>query len=229
MQYTQLGDTGLRVSVAGLGCGGFSRLGLARGASTAEAASLVRQALDEGVNFIDTAAAYGTEEVVGAALRGRDRDEVVISTKAGIAMNGELRSAVEGVASLDASLKALGTDRVEVFHLHGVAPGHLAPARERIVPALLDEQQAGKFRFLGITEVPPRDPAHATLGEAVDDPRFQVMMVAHHMLHQGAATELLPRARSRGMGVLGMFAVRVIFSQKQRLQQAIDTLVTAGE
>ena len=69
MLYTTLGKTGLRVSVAGLGCGGFSRLGLAAGKSEDEAADLVREAVDLGVNFIDTAPAYGTEGVVGKALK----------------------------------------------------------------------------------------------------------------------------------------------------------------
>jgi len=71
MHYTELGATGVRVSVAGLGCGGFSRLGLARGGGEADAIAVVHEALDLGVNLLDTAAAYGTEAVVGRAfLRG---------------------------------------------------------------------------------------------------------------------------------------------------------------
>ena len=61
MEYTTLGRTGLRVSVAGLGCGGFSRLGLGTGKSEADAIGIIRAALDLGVNLFDTAAAYGTE------------------------------------------------------------------------------------------------------------------------------------------------------------------------
>ncbi len=229
MQYTRLGRTGLPVSVAGLGCGGFSRLGLSRGASRAQASALVGRALDAGVNFIDTAAAYGTEDVVGAALRSRRRDRVVISTKAGIFRSGEPVDAAQVVASLDASLRALGTDYVDVFHLHGVAPQQLAHAREHIVPALQRERAAGKLRHIGITEVPPRDPAHTMLASALDDERFDVVMVAFHMLHQNAASTVLPRARSLGVGTLGMFAVRVIFSAPQRLQQAMDALIAEGE
>jgi aryl-alcohol dehydrogenase-like predicted oxidoreductase len=69
MEYTTLGKTGLRVSVAGLGCGGFSRLGLSVGKTEDEAVLLVRQAVDMGVNFIDTAPIYGTEVIVGRALK----------------------------------------------------------------------------------------------------------------------------------------------------------------
>src|SRR6266702_2783834 len=101
MEYTALGKTGLRVSVAGLGCGGFSRLGL-----------------DLGVNLFDTAAAYDTEWVLGKALRSVPRERVVICSKAsfGIGSAGPERA----VASLDRSLKELGTDYIDVYQLHGV-------------------------------------------------------------------------------------------------------------
>src|SRR5262249_49341052 len=81
MHYTTLGSTGLKVSVAGLGCGGNSRIGLGTGLSEAQSVALVREALDLGVNFLDTAASYGTEQVIGKAIRGRPRAAVVISTK----------------------------------------------------------------------------------------------------------------------------------------------------
>ena len=76
MEYVGLGRTGLRVSVAGLGCGGFSRLGLGRGKSEAEAVALIHQALDLGVNLFDTAAAYGTEAVLGKALEAVRRERL---------------------------------------------------------------------------------------------------------------------------------------------------------
>ena len=82
MDYRPLGKTGLTVSVAGLGCGGNSRLGLGRGSSFDDCVSVVRTAVDLGVTFLDTAEAYGTEEIVGAAARSYDRDRLVISTKA---------------------------------------------------------------------------------------------------------------------------------------------------
>ena len=82
MEYTMLGNTGLRVGVAGLGCGGFSQLGLAQGKSEADAIAIIRQALELGVNLFDTAAAYGTEEVLGKAIKSARREDVVICTKA---------------------------------------------------------------------------------------------------------------------------------------------------
>ncbi len=119
MQYTTLGRTGLRVSVAGLGTGGFSRLGLKAGKSEDEAARLIHEAVGLGINFIDTAASYGTEGVVGRALKTIPRDQVVIATKAQFRGN-PWAPPEKVVAALDNSLRLMGTDYVDVFNLHGV-------------------------------------------------------------------------------------------------------------
>src|SRR5262245_39104066 len=110
MQYTTLGRTGLRVSVAGLGTGGFSRLGLKSGKSEDESARLIHQAMDLGINFIDTAANYGTEGVVGKALKSIQRDKVVVATKTQI-RGGQ--GAAHVTASIDNSLRAMGTDYID--------------------------------------------------------------------------------------------------------------------
>ena len=121
MHHTTLGRTGLRVSVAGLGTGGFSRLGLKTGKSEEESARLIHEAMALGINFIDTAPTYGTEGVVGRALRSIPRREVVIATKAPV-WRGEWFTPARVVASLDNSLREMGTDYVDVFNLHGVEP-----------------------------------------------------------------------------------------------------------
>src|SRR4051812_30461472 len=137
MHYTTLGRTGLKVSVAGLGCGGFSRLGLGTGHSAEHAIGIVRQALDLGVNLIDTAAVYGTEDVVGAALRGVPRDSVVVCTKASKPAGDPAFSVDKVVESLDASLKRLRLDHVDVFQLHAVPPAAYDHVRNTVAPALL--------------------------------------------------------------------------------------------
>jgi len=119
MELTMLGRTGLDVSVAGLGCGGHSRLGLTNGASEDDAIAVVHRALDLGINLIDTARIYGTEEVVGRALAGRS-DEVILSTKAMPDVNGELLGAEQLRGSVEKSLGRLRTDHVDLFFLHGV-------------------------------------------------------------------------------------------------------------
>ena len=140
MEYIGLGRTGLRVSVAGLGCGGFSQLGLGRGKSEAEAVALIHRALDLGVNLFDTAAAYGTEAVLGKALAAVRREEVVIATKAPFNVSNPNSSAASAVTSLDNSLRQLATDYIDVYQLHGVAPAAYDHARNVIAPALLKEK-----------------------------------------------------------------------------------------
>src|SRR5437867_4265116 len=122
MDYTTLGRTGLKVSVAGLGCGGFSQLGLGTGKSEGHAGGVVRAALDHGVNLFDTAASYATEQVLGKALRGVPRDSVVVCTKAPFSVSHPNSTAESAVQSLERSLQALGTDYIDVYQLHGIAP-----------------------------------------------------------------------------------------------------------
>lgn len=226
MQYTTLGRTGLKVSVAGLGCGGNSRIGLGAGLSTAQSVALVREALDLGVNLIDTAENYGTEAIVGDAIKGRPRDEIIISTKS---VMGE-KSAADMVASLEASLQRLGTDYVDVFHVHALPPAAYDRAVAEIVPALLREKEKGKLRHLAVSETSPRDPTHAMLERAVvEEPAFEVIMLAFHMMNQNARPVVLRNAIDKGIGTLCMFAVRNIFSRPGLLQTTIADLAAKGD
>jgi len=228
MQYTTLGRSGLRVSVAGFGCGGNSRLGLDRGLSEAESVALVRRAIEIGVNFFDTAEIYGTEALVGKGIRGEPRDAVVLSTKARIVVDGRRLSAAEVVASLEASLERLGTDHVDVFHLHGVPPQHYPYALEVLAPALLEQKRAGKIRHLAITETAARDFGHEMLHRAVEDGMWEVVMLAYHMLDQNARPRLFPATQAAGIGTLLMFVVRNIFSRPGYLNDTVDALIAEG-
>ena len=228
MDYTVLGRTGLRVGIAGLGCGGFSQLGLGTGGSKAGAIALIHAALDQGVNLFDTAAAYGTEPVLGEALKSVARDRVVICTKAPFAISRPNASAAEAVAALDQSLRRLGTDCIDVYQLHGIAPAAYDHAREVLAPALLREKEKGKFRFLGISETAPHDPGHKMLQRAAPDGLWDVAMVGFHMLHQNARELVFPLARAHRVGTLLMFAVRNIFSQPGRLAATMRDLAAAG-
>ena len=228
MEYTTLGRTGLKVSVAGLGCGGFSQLGLGTGKDEAHAIGIIRAALDLGVNLFDTAAAYGTEFVLGRALRGVPREKIVICTKAPFGVSNPNSTPETAVASLDRSLTELGTDYIDVYQLHGVAPSAYDHAVRVIAPALLREQEKGKFRHLGITETAPGDPDHAMVQRACHDGVWDVAMIAFHMLHQNAREFAFPLTRQYGVGTLLMFAVRNIFSQPGRLQATLRELAADG-
>ena len=169
MEYVTLGRSGLRVSVAGLGCGGFSQLGLAQGKTDDDAIAIIRQAVDLGINLFDTAAAYGTEAVLGRAIKSVRRGEVVITTKAPFSSSNP-HSTPEGiVASLDRSLRQLDTSFVDVYQLHGVPPNAYDHALNELVPVLLREKEKGKLRYLGITETAPHDPEQQTLHRAAQD------------------------------------------------------------
>ena len=211
----------------GLGCGGHSRLGMARGASAEEASRIVREAVDLGVNLIDTAEAYGTEEVVGLGIRGLPRESVVLSTKIGLDSNpdrpADLRERLEGC------LRRLGTEYVDVLHLHGVLPEAYPHARDVLHPEMLRLKAEGKIRHVGITEQFIPDPGHRMLSQAVQDGLWEVVMVGFSLLNPSARHRVLPITQARGVGTLGMFAVRRALSDPQALKDLVAGLIETGK
>jgi aryl-alcohol dehydrogenase-like predicted oxidoreductase len=222
VDYRPLGKTGLTVSVAGLGCGGNSRLGLGRGASAAECVSVVRTAIDLGVNFLDTAEAYGTEAIVGDAVRHYDRDKLVISTKS-IMRAGDGADTVK--QRVEAALKRLGLDHVDIFHFHAVDPSTYEHHRDVLAPALVKLKEQGKVRHVGITETGPRDPEQKMLGRAIQEGPWEVIMLAYSLMNQGARRHVFPITRQRGIGTLLMFVVRNIFSNAAYRRDVFARLV----
>src|SRR5438105_14814430 len=228
MHYTTLGRTGLHVSVAGLGTGGFSRLSLRAGKSEHEAARLIEEAFGLGSNVIDTAPSYGTEGVVGRALKSVPRQQVLIATKAPIHRGEEWWPPERVVESLDNSLRAMGTDYVDVFNLHGVEAHEYDHARNIIAPALLEQKAKGKIRHIGLTENPINDFTNAMLTRALRDDMWEAVMVGFHMLHQGARNTVFPLTREKGIGTLLMFAVRSIFADPPRVARELRELAAKG-
>ena len=226
MEYKPLGKTGLTVSVAGLGCGGNSRLGRGRGASFDESVAIVRTAIDLGVNFLDTAEAYGTEEIVGAAVRQHDRDSLVISTKALFRTGDD--TAVSVTRRVEAGLKRLGLDHVDIFHFHAVSPAAYGRHRDVLAPALLKLKEQGKVRHIGITETGPNDPEQKMLAEAIHEEPWDVVMLAYSLMNQGARRAIFPVTQRRGVGTLLMFVVRNIFSNAAYRRAVFAKLVEQG-
>jgi L-galactose dehydrogenase len=225
MEYSTLGRTGLEVSVAGLGCGGPSRLGMrndARGEKNAVA--LVRQALDLGVNFLDTAESYGTEAVVGKAIAGAARDRFIISTKK--ALPYAHHSDIEGEVKrgLEQSLRLLGTDYIDVYHLHGVEPKDYDFARKRLMPVMRRLREQGKIRFIGVTEGFVQDPSHQMLQQSLREDLWDVVMVGFNLLNPSARGNVFPMTQAKRVGVLNMFAVRRALSQPDRLKEILTDL-----
>jgi aryl-alcohol dehydrogenase-like predicted oxidoreductase len=228
MDYITLGRTGLRVSVLGLGGGGHSQLGRRTGATTAQSIAIVRRALELGVNFIDTAEAYGTEEMIGRALAGIDRRDVVLSTKKSLTNEGRLITAAELAQGLEASLTRLQTGYVDVYHLHGVQANQYDHAVHELAPAMAKLRDQGKIRFLGITEAFVSDTGHVMMKRAVRDNHWDVVMVGFNILNQSARDRVLAETRRRDAGVLCMFAVRDALSRPEKMRQTVTELVQQG-
>ena len=221
MNYSNLGNTGLRVSVVGMGCGGPSRLGQRAGKSQDHSVNLVRKALDLGVNLLDTAETYGTEEIVGAALRDVPRDRVVLSAKKTLPEPDDPDPAGTIRSGLDASLKRLGTDYVDIYHLHGVGDARYDFAANVLAPVVTGLKEAGKIRAVGITEEFPANPRHEMLQRGLHDTWWDVIMVGFNLLNPSARRSVFPRTLEKGVGTLVMFAVRRALSQPAQLEKLL--------
>ncbi len=226
METKILGRTGLAVTVMGVGCGGPSRAGQSTGKSEVESVAVVRAALDAGINFLDTAEAYRTEAIAGQAIRGLDRSKLVISTK----KSGGRNITPAGLRqSLEDSLQRLGTDYVDIYHLHGVMLEDYPYLAAEIVPELLKLRDVGKLRFLGITERWNADTRHLMLQRALQDDVWDVMMVGFNLLNQSARELVFRHTIEKDIGILVMFAVRRALSRPEKLAEVLDELIAAGQ
>jgi L-galactose dehydrogenase len=227
METVVLGRTGLLVSVAGLGCGGHSRLGQATGATKKESVQLVKRALELGVTYVDTARAYGTEEIVGEALAGH-RHEVVVSTKAHPRTRDDPVSAGALRESVQLSLRSLKTDYIDVFHLHGVTESDYQHCVAELVPELERLRDEGTIRYIAISELFAADPGHVMLRRALLDDCWDVVMVGFNLLNSSARSRVLTLTQEKNIGVEVMFAVRRALSQPDELRRVVDSLVQGG-
>ncbi|WP_369264447.1 aldo/keto reductase [Streptomyces sp. R35] len=211
MQYVKLGSTGLDVSRICLGCMSF---GLPdRGVhewTLGEEASrpLIRQALEAGINFFDTANVYSdgtSEEIVGRVLAGlARRDEIVIATKVNGAMHdgpnarGLSRKAI--MTEIDNSLRRLGTDYVDLYQIHRFDP---ATPVEETMEALHDVVRAGKARYLGASSMYAWQFSKAQYTARLHGWAGFVSMQNHYnLLYREEEREMLPLCADQGVGVL---------------------------
>ena len=229
MKQITLGRTGLSTSAAGLGCGGFSRIGLEKHGLD-HAAGIVRHAYDLGVRFFDTATAYGTQEAVGKGLDGVARDSYVLSTKYPLFDDNWRDGYKQRFAdTLNESLRLLKTDYVDIYHIHGVPPGEYADVRELLVPELMKARDDGKIRFLGVTERFVSDTSHKMLDVALEDDIFDVIMLGYNILNPSAAKTVLPRVIGKNTGALCMFAVRRALADPALMKKEIQKILDHGQ
>ena len=211
MKYKNLGRTGLKVSELCLGCMSFGvpeRGDHGWTLGEEESRPLIKQAVDLGINFFDTANAYSdgtSEEILGRALEDYcRRDEIVIATKVFFPMsaapNGGGLSRKAIFAAIDASLTRLGTDYVDLYQIHRF--DYETPIEETL-EALHDIVKAGKARYLGASSMYAWQFAKALYIAAANGwTRFATMQNHYNLLYREEEREMMPLCVDQGIGVL---------------------------
>lgn len=206
MKYRELGKTGLRISVVGLGtmvhAGHFGPM------KDSESLGAIDTALDLGVNFIDTSDAYGagySETLLGNALKGR-RDKVILATKGGNVMTGPNRGKrifepdyISRV--MDESLKRLQTDYIDLYQLHN--PTVDVIEHGAVWDVLERAKQAGKIRHFGVS-INTMEEGIA----AVKDGRSETVQVEYNLLTQEPAEKIFPLAQQANIGIIARIPLK---------------------
>ncbi len=212
MKYRKLGSTGLDVSAICLGCMSYGEPDRGRhpwSLGEDDARPFFRQAIEAGINFFDTANTYSagsSEEITGRAVREfADRDEIVLATKVfmpvdrdGPNSRGLSRKAI--MSSIDASLRRLGTDYVDLYQIHRWDPE--VPIEETL-EALHDVVKAGKARYLGASSMWAWQFSKALhTAESQGWTRFATMQNHYNLLNREEEREMLPLCTDQGIGVI---------------------------
>jgi len=222
MRYRQLGRSGCRVSVVGLGCNNFGgRIG------PEASRAVVDAALDAGITLFDTADFYGeqggSETILGEALQGR-RDRVVLATKFGLDMGdglGVSRGSRRYIrVAVEASLRRLRTDWIDLYQLH--MPDPTTPMAETL--GALDELvHEGKVRYIGSSNLKAWQVADAEwTARTAGTERFVSAQNKYSLLERAAEAELLPACEAYGIGLLPFYPLATgLLTGKYRRDQAM--------
>ena len=200
MEYRQLGNSGVRVSVIGLGANRFG----SNQVGQADVDNIIDQALDLGVNFFDTANVYTegrSEETLGHALKGR-MDRVVLASKFSFPRKGSPNawgaSRYQLMQALDASLRRLQTDHIDLYYTHR---WDASTPIEETLRALDDVIRMGKVRYIGASAYASWQLAHANvLAEMKGWSAFVVIQSEYNLLRRDVEREVLPYCRAHQVG-----------------------------
>jgi aryl-alcohol dehydrogenase-like predicted oxidoreductase len=204
MEYRSLGGTGVQVSTMCLGTMMFGTWG---NDDADDCARIIHRAIDGGINFIDTADVYSegrSEEIVGAALRGSARDDIVLATKfhgpMGPGRNQRGNSRLWIMRSVEDSLRRLGTDHIDLYQVHRPEP---ETAVEETLSALTDLQRQGKIRYFGSSTFPGWQLVEARwIAERRGLSSFRTEQPPYSILVRHIEHDVLPVAQELGIGVL---------------------------
>jgi aryl-alcohol dehydrogenase-like predicted oxidoreductase len=204
MEYRQLGRSGVRVSVIGLGTNRFGTVVDQPGVN-----NIISAALDAGLNFIDTADVYGSgksEEALGVALEGR-RDQVLLATKAfhemGDGPNDRGTSRVHLLNAVEDSLRRLRTDHIDLYQMHRWDTTTPIEETLRTLDALV---RSGKVRYIGASQYASWQLAKANLlAEFHHWEPFITEQSHYHMLERGLEQEVIPYCAEHGIGLIPYF------------------------
>jgi aryl-alcohol dehydrogenase-like predicted oxidoreductase len=205
MEYRNLGSTGLKVSVVGLGCNNFGRR-----CDAAATADIVHAALDQEINFFDTADMYGgglSEEYLGKAIAGRDRSSIIVASKFANPMAREplMRGASRHyiMHAVEQSLRRLGTDYIDLYQQH--VPDRSTPIEETL-RALDDLVSAGKVRYIGHSNFSGWQVAEAHfVAQQQGLTQFATAQNLYNLMDRRLEQEVVPACQEYGLGILPYF------------------------
>ena len=240
MEYARLGSTGMKVSRICLGCMSYGQPGKGMSWELDEEASrpYIQRALEQGINFFDTADVYSngsSEEILGRALKdfAASRDEVVIATKVNQPMgpgpNERGLSRKHIMSSIDASLKRLGTDYVDLYQIHRW--DYETPIEETL-EALHDVVRAGKARYIGASAMYAWQFAKALFtAELHGWTRFVSMQPHYNLIYREEEREMLPLCQDQKIAVIpfsplarGVLARKLAQGQEETIRYQSDFL-----
>ncbi|MFC1909589.1 aldo/keto reductase [Chloroflexota bacterium] len=201
MEYRRLGNSGLKVSALGLGGNGLGRF-----ADEKTSVAIIERTLDMGINFIDTSDSYGTgqsEEYIGKGIKGK-RSQVIIATKFGSVMgkgpNDRGGSRYHIMEAVDASLRRLQTDYIDLYQMH--QPDPTTPIEETL-RALDDLVRAGKVRYIGCSNFAGWQLCDALWTSKINNLHsFITVQSQYNMIKREIETELVPCCQTHNIGVI---------------------------
>ncbi|MBL8116805.1 MAG: aldo/keto reductase [Anaerolineae bacterium] len=200
MEYRQLGQTGLKLSILGFGASGLGDV--FGNIDESDGIRAVHTAIDLGINFIDVSPYYGltkAERVLGTALKQIPRDAYYLATKVGRYGERDFDfSAARVIASVDESLKRLHVDYIDIIQCHDIEFGSLDQIINETIPALRDLQQTGKVRYVGISGLPLSVLHYVAQNSEIDT----VLSYCHYTLNDTSMLKLIPYLKEWQIGVI---------------------------